>query len=164
VQEAVARVGGNWLAITARLFRPGSEAVTVARAAALLLQTLDPPPAVAPPAEPPPALIARLGLLLAGFAGGRATRPHPGQAAVLRCAAGNPFRRTRFRRDWRTSSVLAVAAGVAADGGYDRLPILADALQDAGCDDDHLLAHLRTDLTHVRGCWVLDRILNPTAR
>lgn len=60
---------------------------------------------------------------------------------------------------WRTATAVALAAGVYADRAFDRLPILADALEDAGCDDLDLLNHCRDDLLHVRGCWALDQIL-----
>ncbi|MDB5307350.1 MAG: hypothetical protein JWO38_1552 [Gemmataceae bacterium] len=88
-----------------------------------------------------------------------ASEPNPGQADVLRCVAGNPFRRVRVRRAWRTADVLALAAGVYAEAAFDRLPILADALQDAGCADESLLAHLRADTPHARGCWAVDAVL-----
>jgi hypothetical protein len=39
------------------------------------------------------------------------------------------------------------------------MPILADALQDAGCEDEALLSHCRGDSPHVRGCWVVDLLL-----
>jgi hypothetical protein len=58
---------------------------------------------------------------------------------------------------WRTSTVRLVARSIHRDGTFDLLPILADALQDAGCDDEPVLSHCRaTDRTHARGCWVLD--------
>jgi hypothetical protein len=57
---------------------------------------------------------------------------------------------------WRTSDVLALARGIHHDQAYDRMPILADALQDAGCDDGTVLAHCREGKGHVRGCWVVD--------
>jgi hypothetical protein len=98
-------------------------------------------------------------------------------ADVLRDIAGNPFRGGRgqqfnprprkkpqqepvFRPEWRTDTVLALARGVYADRAFDRLPILADALQDAGCFSEPLLTHLRdTTVPHVRGCWALDLVL-----
>jgi hypothetical protein len=43
---------------------------------------------------------------------------------------------------------------------FNRLPILADALLDAGCDDEELIQHCRTEGPHVRGCWVIDLILS----
>ena len=87
------------------------------------------------------------------------SREHPGQAALLRCVAGNPFAPVAFDPDWRTSDVLALARGIAGELAFDRLPILADALQDAGCADDRLLTHLRRDPIHTRGCHALDHIL-----
>ncbi|MCE9567083.1 MAG: hypothetical protein K8U57_34200 [Planctomycetes bacterium] len=47
----------------------------------------------------------------------------------------------RFDAAWRTSTVLALAAGIARDGTFDVLPILADALEDADCDNRLLLVH-----------------------
>jgi hypothetical protein len=60
---------------------------------------------------------------------------------------------------WRTSTVVALAEGIYADRAFDRLPILADALQDAGCGNEDMLAHCRSDGPHARGCWVVDLIL-----
>jgi hypothetical protein len=63
---------------------------------------------------------------------------------------------------WRTTDVVALARGIATDGAYDRLPILADALQDAGCDDPEVIGHLQRGVAHGcrgAGCWVLDRLL-----
>lgn len=58
---------------------------------------------------------------------------------------------------WRTTDVGALARGIHRDRAFDRLPILADALQDAGCDDPDVLQHCRGPLEgHVRGCWVVD--------
>jgi len=57
-------------------------------------------------------------------------------------------------RDDRT--VVGLLAGVVADAAYDRLPILADALEDAGCADAELVRHLRGPEPHVRGCWAVD--------
>jgi hypothetical protein len=81
------------------------------------------------------------------------------QCRLLRCLFGNPFRPARFDPSWRTCEVVTLAEGVYADRAFDRLPILADALEDAGCDDGNMLAHLRTDPDHARGCWVVDLIL-----
>ncbi len=73
---------------------------------------------------------------------------------------GNPFRPVTFDAAWRTSDVMLLANGVYAERAFDRMPILADALQDAGCDSDDILAHLRDETaTHVRGCWALDLVL-----
>jgi hypothetical protein len=82
------------------------------------------------------------------------------QAHYLRDIFGNPFRPVIANPSWLTSTVTALARGIYADRAFDRLPILADALQDAGCDHHDILAHCRdTQLTHVRGCWVVDLVL-----
>jgi hypothetical protein len=73
---------------------------------------------------------------------------------------GNPFQPVKFNKKWRTSDVKALATGIYKDAVFDRMPILADALQDAGCDSDELLSHLREHPdAHVRGCWALDLVL-----
>jgi len=78
---------------------------------------------------------------------------------LLRCMFGNPFRPVAFDPSWRTSTVVALAGGVYADRAFDRLPILADALQDAGCENEDILAHCRGSGPHARGCWVVDMLL-----
>jgi hypothetical protein len=82
------------------------------------------------------------------------------QILLLRDIFGNPFRPVTFDPEWRTTTALALAQGIYDERAFDRLPILADALQDAGCDNDDILAHLRDTATpHVRGCWALDLVL-----
>ncbi|MFY7952831.1 MAG: formylglycine-generating enzyme family protein [Armatimonadaceae bacterium] len=61
-----------------------------------------------------------------------------------------------------TETVLLLARGIAADLGFDRLPILADALEDAGCDNSALLNHLRHEPEHRVECWALRRLLRTT--
>ncbi len=61
-----------------------------------------------------------------------------------------------------SSTVVALSQGIAADAAFDRLPILADALQDSGCDDPLVLDHLRTCRDHTPSCWVVEMILNAT--
>lgn len=78
---------------------------------------------------------------------------------LLRCVFGNPFRKPVFPKKWRSETVTALAAGIYADRAFDRLPILADALEEAGCDNTELLVHLRGDGPHCRGCWPLDLAL-----
>jgi hypothetical protein len=71
-----------------------------------------------------------------------------------------PFRDVPLNSDWLTSTVLALARGIYGEKAFDRMPILADALQDAGCDNDEMLSHCRREgWEHVRGCWVLDLLL-----
>jgi hypothetical protein len=60
---------------------------------------------------------------------------------------------------WLTPTVVSLARSIYADGQLDCLPILADVLQDAGCEDPDILTHCRSDGPHVRGCWVVDLVL-----
>ena len=78
---------------------------------------------------------------------------------ALLCIFGNPFRPVAFDPAWRTSKALAIAQGIYDERAFDRLPILADALQDAGCENEDILSHLRGDGPHVKGCWALDLVL-----
>jgi hypothetical protein len=61
---------------------------------------------------------------------------------------------------WRTPTVVELAQAIKRDAAFDRLPILADALQDAGCDNAEILNHCRSGGEHVRGCWVVDLLLD----
>ncbi|AWM42368.1 hypothetical protein C1280_24485 [Gemmata obscuriglobus] len=78
---------------------------------------------------------------------------------VLRCVLGNPFRAVTLHPSWLTSTVLALAGQMYENRDFAPMPILADALQDAGCGNDNILSHLRSDGPHVKGCWVLDGVL-----
>jgi hypothetical protein len=83
-------------------------------------------------------------------------------ADALRCIVGNPFRRPTIPQAilaWNDSTVPTLAQAIYEERAFDRLPILADALEDAGCADPDLLGHLRSAGPHVRGCWALDLIL-----
>ena len=82
------------------------------------------------------------------------------QSQLLRDIFGNPFHPVIFDPNWRTSTAIALARGIYDERAFDRLPILADALQDAGCENEDILNHLRDpNATHVRGCWALDLVL-----
>jgi hypothetical protein len=81
------------------------------------------------------------------------------QADLLREVFGNPFRPVTPDPSWRTSTVLALAAGIHGELAFDLMPILADALMDAGCDDADVLDHCRGGGPHVRGCWLVDLLL-----
>ena len=78
---------------------------------------------------------------------------------LIRDVFGNPFRHVAFDPRWRTADTVGLARGIYEERAFDRLPLLADALMDAGCDEDQLLAHCRSDGPHVRGCWVVDLVL-----
>ena len=79
--------------------------------------------------------------------------------ALLRDVMGNPFRPSQFAASWRTSDVMALASRFYKDRAFDRLPQLIVALEDAGCEDERILAHCRMDSPHIRGCWVVDLVL-----
>jgi hypothetical protein len=81
------------------------------------------------------------------------------RAALLREVVGNPFRKRTLTESWLTSAVRVMAEVIYAEQAFRDAPILADALEDAGCDDADILTHLRGPGHHTRGCWALDRIL-----
>jgi hypothetical protein len=81
------------------------------------------------------------------------------QAALLRDIFGNPYRPITINPAWLTWSngtVRRIAQGIYVDRAFDRMPILADALEDSGCDNADLLNHCRQPSVHDRGCWVVD--------
>jgi predicted component of type VI protein secretion system len=61
--------------------------------------------------------------------------------------------------DWNDKTVRKIAQAINNDQAFDRLPILADALEEAGCTDPAILDHCRGPGPHVRGCWVVDLLL-----
>jgi hypothetical protein len=81
-------------------------------------------------------------------------------ADILRDIFGNPFRPVVFEPTWRTDTAVSLARGMYDSRDFAAMPILADALQDAGCDRDDILSHCRDPhQAHVRGCWVVDLVL-----
>jgi hypothetical protein len=70
-----------------------------------------------------------------------------------------PFKEAAFDPSWLTSNVTALAQAIYDERTFDRLPILGDALEDAGCDNADILNHCRQPGVHVRGCWLVDLIL-----
>jgi hypothetical protein len=102
--------------------------------------------------------------LAAEVAGG--VNAGPGRADLLRDLFGNPFCPVAVSPSWQTPQVVALAQAAYEErelpaGTLDttRLAVLADALEEAGCDQADLLAHLRGPGPHVRGCWALDLLL-----
>jgi hypothetical protein len=84
------------------------------------------------------------------------------QTPLARDIFGNPFRPAVVDPAWllwNESGVRKLAQSVYAERAFDRLPVLADALEDAGCADADLLSHCRSGGPHVRGCWVVDALL-----
>jgi hypothetical protein len=95
------------------------------------------------------------------------------QCDLLRDIFGNPFRplppirgKRRWEEQrlgwmtWKDGIVLKMAEAAYQEIAFDRLPVLADALEDAGCDFVDLLSHCRGPGPHVRGCWVVDLLLD----
>jgi hypothetical protein len=85
------------------------------------------------------------------------------QAVLLREIVGNPFRPSAVDPSWlawNDRCVEHVARGIYEAWAFDHLPILHDALLDAGCDNEDILAHCCGAGPHVRGCWVIDLVLN----
>jgi len=78
---------------------------------------------------------------------------------IVREIFGNPFRPVTIDSRWLTSTVLDLAKAIYDDKAFDRMPILADALIDAGCDSEEFISHCRSEGPHVRGCWVVDLLL-----
>ncbi len=80
--------------------------------------------------------------------------------ALLHDIFGNPFRPVAFSAEWRTDTAVSLARGMYESRDFSAMPILADALQDADCDNDDVLNHCReANQVHVRGCWVVDLVL-----
>jgi hypothetical protein len=88
--------------------------------------------------------------------------PIASQITIIRDIFGNPFRPVSLDPAWLTwnaGTVRKMAQAIYDDRAFDRLPILADALEEAGCTDRDILDHCRSGGDHVRGCWVIDLLL-----
>ncbi len=79
---------------------------------------------------------------------------------------GNPFRPVAFDPSWRTENTISLASAAyeerllpSGEIDFGRMLILSDALEEAGCDNEEILNHCREPKVHIRGCWVLDLIL-----
>jgi hypothetical protein len=81
------------------------------------------------------------------------------QCAWLKCLFANPFCAVAFDPAWLTPTVLTLARSIRESRDFGAMPILADAIQDAGCDNEDVLDHCRGPGPHVRGCWVVDLVL-----
>jgi hypothetical protein len=87
---------------------------------------------------------------------------HAAHAALIRDIFGNPFSPSSVRSHWLTwndNTIVKLAQAIYDARAFDRLPLLADALEEAGCDNQEILDHCRSAGEHVRGCWVVDLIL-----
>ena len=89
----------------------------------------------------------------------RVWKEREAQADLLRDIYGNPFRPIAFDPGWRTPEVLHLAENIYRSGAFERMPVLFNALRNAGCQEGVILAHCHRNHPHVRGCWLLDSIL-----
>jgi hypothetical protein len=84
-------------------------------------------------------------------------------SVLLRDIFGNPFAPSTPLSPavlaWNDGTVRRIAEGIYEERAFERLPILADALLDAGCHNEELMAHCRSEGPHVKGCWAVDLIL-----
>jgi len=85
------------------------------------------------------------------------------QAALFHDVFGNLFRPPPAPDPawlaWERRTVPKLAQAIYDERAFERVPVLADALEDAGCSDEVILSHLRSAGPHVRGCWAVDLIL-----
>ena len=106
------------------------------------------------------ACTARVTFVVASYRIGTRKAEQALQARFLRDVFGNPFRPMVFAPEWRTDTAVALAQQMYDSREFGAMPILADALQDAGCDSESVLNHCRdAKQLHVRGCWVIDLVL-----
>jgi hypothetical protein len=90
------------------------------------------------------------------FVGAEGRPVRPCALALIRDIFGKPYRPVAFDPRWRTLTAAAVARAVYDQRAFEGVPLLADALEHAGCTDAELLGHLRGPGSHVRGCWPVD--------
>ena len=81
------------------------------------------------------------------------------ECELIRCLFGTPDGPPAIDPAPITATVHALAEGISADRAFDRMPVLADALEEAGCTDSAVLLHCRRPGAHASGCWVIDRLL-----
>jgi hypothetical protein len=84
------------------------------------------------------------------------------EAALARCIFGNPFRPVSLNPEWlqwSDGTVRIMAQAIYEERAFDRLPILADALEEAGCMNADMLGHCRGPGPHAKGCWVVDLLV-----
>lgn len=97
------------------------------------------------------------------FAVGEDKSERIAQCRLLREVIGNPFLPPQpflsATLTWNGGTVTQLARHIYDDRAFDRLPILADALEEAGCTDTDILNHCRQPGEHVRGCWLVDMLL-----
>jgi hypothetical protein len=81
------------------------------------------------------------------------------EPGAIRDIVGNPFRPVAFDPAWRTEHTAGIASKMYEERDFAGMPILAHALEEAGCDNADILPHCREGGVHVRGCRVVDLVL-----
>jgi hypothetical protein len=81
------------------------------------------------------------------------------QLALIRDIIGNPFRPAEIAEVRGSPAVQHLAQCIYNDEAFSEMPALADVVEAAGCRDAGILTHCRSGGPHVRGCWVVDRLL-----
>lgn len=84
------------------------------------------------------------------------------QATLARCIFGDPFHPITLEPSLLTDTVVNLARTIYDERAFDRLPVLADALEEARVTEPDLLNHCRQPSVHARGCWVVDLVLGKT--
>jgi hypothetical protein len=85
--------------------------------------------------------------------------PWPGDW-LLRCVFGDPFLPfVFFSPAWLTSEIVALARTMYEQRSFEQMPLLGEALKEGGCTNQEILNHCRSQMPHVRGCWVVDLVL-----
>jgi hypothetical protein len=92
------------------------------------------------------------------------TRPDAEQSALLSDLFGPvPFRDVAVSPSlltWKDGTLPKLAQAIYDERRFDEMPILADALEEAGCNNPDMVRHCRQqEAVHVRGCWVLDLLM-----
>lgn len=90
----------------------------------------------------------------------KATQLYAPFMQIIRDIYGNPFHQPKIKEKWKNANVMNLARKFYDENRFDFAPLLADALEEAGCNESHVLNHLRNDAPHYRGCWVFDSLLN----
>jgi hypothetical protein len=84
----------------------------------------------------------------------------PQQTSLIHEIFGNPFSPVVLDPRWVTSTVTSLARTIYETRDFRRMPILADALMDAGCAEEVMLNHCQNEPLHTRGCWLIDLLLD----
>ena len=94
-----------------------------------------------------------------------------GEGVLLEClenpAVERVLSRLHVEPAWlrcNDSTALRIAQRIRDEGAFELLPILADALQEAGCDNAEILAHCRASASHQQTCWVIELLLGPSRK